>query len=38
MTNPDHERVTEARRAAAQEVMNAYQELCDAADLYEPED
>lgn len=33
MTDPH-----EARRKAAEEVMEAYQELCDAADLYEPEE
>lgn len=32
MTDP-----TEDRRKAAEEVMKAYEELCDAADLYEPE-
>lgn len=33
MTDP-----TEDRRRAAEEVMDAYQELCEAADAYEPDE
>lgn len=32
MTDP-HEKVTEDRRKAAEEVMDAYRELCDAAGM-----
>lgn len=37
MSNP-HEKATQERQEAAKELMAAYEELCDAADLYEPDE
>lgn len=36
MTDP-HEKAVEDRKKAAEDVKTAYEELCEAADLYEPE-
>jgi hypothetical protein len=37
MTNP-HEKAIEDRRKAGEELMDAYDAVCEAADLYEPEE
>lgn len=33
MTDPHHEQVTEARREAAEDVKQAYKDLCEAAGM-----
>lgn len=37
MSTP-HEKATEDRRKAGEELMEAYDAVCDAADLYEPDE